>query len=92
MTGLRPLLRPRTVAAARPARVRSWIRSRSNWPSAPKIWKMSRPPGVVVSMASVSERNPTPRLDSAVTVSIKWGSERPSRSNFQTTSTSPSRT
>src|SRR3954463_10334213 len=36
MTGLRPLLRPRTVAAARPARVRSWIRSRSNWPSAPK--------------------------------------------------------
>jgi hypothetical protein len=25
----------------------------------------------VVSMASVSERNPTPRLDSAVTVSIK---------------------
>ncbi len=25
------------------------------------MWKMSRPPGVVVSMASVSERNPTPR-------------------------------
>src|SRR3954447_24591266 len=31
------------LAAARPARVRSWIRSRSSWPSAPKIWKMSRP-------------------------------------------------
>ncbi len=35
---------------------------------------------------------PTPRFASSVTVSIKWGSERPSRSSFHTTSTSPSRT
>ena len=34
-TGLRPPLRPRAAAATRPARVRSWIRSRSNCPRAP---------------------------------------------------------
>jgi hypothetical protein len=36
------------------------MRSRSNSPSAPNRWKTSRPPGVVVSMASASERKPTP--------------------------------
>jgi transposase len=35
---------------------------------------------------------PQPRCSSAVTVSIRCASERPSRSSFQTTSTSPSRT
>jgi hypothetical protein len=34
-TGLRPPRRPRAAAAERPARVRSRMRSRSNWPSAP---------------------------------------------------------
>ena len=61
-TGLRPPFRPRAAAAARPARVRSWMRSRSNCPSAPKRWNTSLPPGVVVSIASVRERNPTPRF------------------------------
>jgi hypothetical protein len=53
-------LRQRAAAAVNPALVRSRIKSRSNWPSAPNTWKMSRPPDVVVSMASVSERKPTP--------------------------------
>jgi DNA-directed RNA polymerase subunit beta' len=70
-----------------PALVRSRIRSRSNWPSAPNTWKMSRPPGVVVSMFSVNERKPTPRASSLPTVSIRCGRERPSRSSRQTTST-----
>ena len=60
--GFRPPFRPRAAAAVKPARVRSRIRSRSNCPSAPKRWKTSRPPGVVVSIASVIERNPTPKL------------------------------
>lgn len=34
-TGLRPPFRPRAAAAVNPALVRSRIRSRSNWPSAP---------------------------------------------------------
>ena len=50
------------IGALNPALVRSRIKSRSNWPSAPNTWKMSRPPGVVVSMLSVSDRKPTPRL------------------------------
>lgn len=55
-------LRPRAAAATRPARVRSRIRSRSNWPSAPKTWKISRPPGVVVSICSVAR----PQADAAL--------------------------
>jgi len=90
--GLRPPLRPRLAAAAIPALVRSRIRSRSNWPRAPKTWKISRPPGVVVSIASVSDRRPTPRASRAVTVSMRWVSDRPRRSSFQTTRTSSSRT
>src|SRR5208282_4716149 len=49
-------LAPRAAAAARPARVRSWMRSRSNCPRAAKRWNTSRPPGVVVSIASVRDR------------------------------------
>ena len=63
MTGLRPPFRPRAAAAARPARVRSRIRSRSNCPSAPNRWNTSRPPGVVLSIASVIERKPTPLFE-----------------------------
>src|SRR6266545_8004713 len=44
----RPPLRPRARAAANPALVRSWIRSRSNSASEAKIWKISLRPGVVV--------------------------------------------
>ncbi|VCX05042.1 hypothetical protein BANRA_05555 [Escherichia coli] len=69
-TGFRPPFLPRAAAAVNPALVRSRIKSRSNWPSAPNTWKMSRPPGVVVSMASVRERKPTPRASSAPIVSI----------------------
>ncbi len=70
-TGFRPPFLPRAAAAVNPALVRSRIKSRSNWPSAPNTWKMSRPPGVVVSMASVRERKPTPRASSAPIVSNK---------------------
>jgi hypothetical protein len=51
----------------------------------------SMPPGVVVSMFSVSERNPMPRAANSPTFSIRWLIERPSRSSFQTTSVSPGR-
>lgn len=44
-TGFRPPFLPRAAAAVNPALVRSRIKSRSNWPSAPNTWKMSRPPG-----------------------------------------------
>jgi len=57
--GLPPRL-PRARAAASPARVLSWIKARSNSASAPKIEKVSFPPGVVVSMDSVRLRSPTP--------------------------------
>src|SRR5271165_2425089 len=53
---------------------------------------MSRPPGVVVSIASVRERKLTPRASRAFTVSIRCGSERPRRSSFHTVRISPSRT
>src|SRR5262249_25242479 len=49
MAGRPPFL-PRARAAARPARVRSRMISRSNSARAPKTWKMSFPPLVVVSM------------------------------------------
>src|SRR5271163_1162384 len=88
-TGLRPPWRPRTAAASRPARVRSRMRSRPNCPSAPKIWKTSLPPGVVVSIASVSERKLTPRASRAFTVSIRCGNDRPRRSSFHTVRISP---
>jgi hypothetical protein len=50
----RPPSRPRARAAVRPAWVRSRMMSRSNSASAPKMWKMSFPPDVVVSIASIS--------------------------------------
>ena len=70
------------IGALNPALVRSRIKSRSNWPSAPNTWKMSRPPGVVVSMLSVSDRKPTPRASSAPIVSIRCGRGRPSRAGL----------
>lgn len=56
----RPPFRPRARAAASPARVRSRIRSRSNCARLPKMLNTSVPPGVLVSIDSVSERNCTP--------------------------------
>jgi HNH endonuclease len=50
--GLQPPLRPRARAEARPARVRSEMRSRSNSAREPKMPKTSLPAGVVVSIAA----------------------------------------
>jgi len=49
------------------------------------------PPGVVVSMDSCSDRNPTPRDSNPRTVSIRCGSERPSLSKRHTAKASPAR-
>ena len=68
-------------SATNPARVRSRIKSRSNWASAPNTWKMRRPPGVVVSIASVKDRRPAPFFSNWFTVSIRCGSERARRSS-----------
>ena len=87
--GLRPPLRPRARAAANPALVRSRIRLCSNSASAPKMWKMSFPPVLVVSMLSVSERNPTDRSSSLWIISTRFFNERPRRSSLQTIRVSP---
>lgn len=50
-------------------------------------WKMSSPPGMVASIASVSERKP-PRPFSRLTSCRRCGSDRPRRSSFQTARTS----
>ena len=55
-----PPCRPRTLAAAMPARVRSRMRHRSDSARAPKMWKTSLPPAVVVSICLVRERNQRP--------------------------------
>ena len=52
---------------------------------------MSRPAALSVSMASVSDRNATPRFCKSVSTATKCDSDRPSRSSFHTTSTSPAR-
>ena len=49
------------------------------------------PAGVVVSMASWRDRNPPPRSWSEFTTSIRSRRERPRRSSFHTTTTSPLR-
>jgi len=54
-------------------------------------WSSNRPPAVVVSMLSRSDRNPTPRSSSPVTTSIRCRNDRPSRSSRHTTSASPGR-
>ncbi len=78
----RPPVRPRARAAASPACVRSRMRSRSNSARAPKTWKISRPPGVEVSIASVRLRKATFRSFKARTVSMRWpqGSAEPVQS------------
>ena len=53
------------------------------------MWKINRPPGVVVSMDSVSDRNPTPLFSSSLTVSMRCGNERPNRSSRHTTRVLP---
>ena len=58
--GLRPTCRPAALAWAKPCRVRSRIMARSNSAKAPSMCIIMRPAGVVVSMASVSDRKPAP--------------------------------
>lgn len=60
--GWRPPRRPWARAARRPAWVRSRTSSRSNSANDPSICIIMRPEGVVLSMFSVSERNPAPTL------------------------------
>ena len=83
--------RPRARAAAGPAIVRSRIRSLSHSAGAPNKWKVSLPPGVPVSMLSVRDRNATPRRSRSLTTSIRWRSDRPSRSGLHTVTLSPTR-
>ena len=87
----RPPARPRARAAARPTAARSAISSRSNSASAAKMWNTSRPVLVVVSIPSCRDANATPRSASALTVSTRCRSDRPSRSSRHTTSVSPAR-
>jgi hypothetical protein len=51
--------------------------SRSNLARAPKMWKMSFPPDVVVSIASVIDLKPILRLSRPVIVSMRWGRDLP---------------
>ena len=67
----------RAMAEAKPAGVRPWTRPRSNWPSAPKRWKTSRPPGVAVSMAFVSDRDSPPRFGQVLQRMRRAGRPRP---------------
>src|SRR5690349_17736450 len=87
----RPPTRPSARAAARPAEVRSRIMARSNSAKAATICIIIRPADVVVSMSSVSERKPAPALPIRSMMCSTSLSERDSRSSFQTTTMSPSR-
>ena len=64
----------------------------SNSASAPKIWKISFPPEVVVSMFSERLLKPILRWSSFAMISIRSLSDLPSLSSRQTTRTSVART
>jgi hypothetical protein len=86
--GALPSFRPQALAATTTAWVRSLIvhvRTRRER----RRWKISRPSGIVVSIASMRIGSETPSASSLRAVLIKCGSERPRRSNVQTTSVSP---
>jgi hypothetical protein len=87
--GGRPPWRPRRLAAASPATTRSRVSARSYCANAPNSENSNSPWGVVVSICSVRDRNAIPRAFRSVTIVSRWGSERPSRSSFQTISVSP---
>ena len=48
-----------------------------------------RPPGMVVSMCSCTDLNPTSLASNSPMVSIRCDNDRPSRSNRHTTNVSP---
>ena len=83
--------RPSARATVRPADVRSRIMARSNSAKVPTICIIIRPAGVVVSMLSVTDRKPAPASAIRSIMCSKSFSERDSRSSFQTTTVSPSR-
>ena len=85
---LRPPIRPSALASASPALVRSRIIARSNSAKLPTICMIMQPPGVVVSMASVSDRNPAPAASMRSIKCRRSLSERVSRSSLQTTTVS----
>ena len=89
--GGRPPIRPRARLAANALRVRSLRSSTSNWPKDAKMWKISRPVAVVVSIFSCSDRRPIPRAWRLSTVVKSWRMDLASRSSRTTTSTSPDR-
>ena len=84
-------MRPCSLAAAKPARVRSTISSLSISARALITWKKKRPAAVLVSIESVRLRKFTPRACSSDTRVIRSRTLRPNLSSFQTTSTSPGR-
>ena len=88
--GLRPPLPPRARAAAKPDRVRSWIRRRSNYTRLEKMLNFNSPEAVDVSTAPPeSDQKPMPLPSSSSTRLTKCDIERPRRSSRHTTSVSP---
>ena len=83
--GGRPPTRPRARLAAKAIRVRSRRSSTSNCPRAAKMWRISRPVALVVSMFSCSERRPMPRAAKVSTVDRSWRIDRARRSSRATT-------
>ena len=65
---------------------------RSNSAKAPVIWNISRPAGVVVSMFSVTDRNPAPALPIRSMMCSTSFKERDRRSSFHTTTVRPTET
>lgn len=88
--GVIEFIRPSALAAASPADVRSQIIARSNSAKAPTICIIIRPAGVVVSMFSVTDRNPAPALPIRSMMCSTSFKERDRRSSFHTTTVSPS--
>ena len=84
--GFCPPVLPRARAAARPSRVRSDIRACSNSAIEPRIWKNMRPMAVDVSMPWSRTTRSTPRACSVLDKSMRFSSDRPSRSSLVTTS------
>jgi len=84
--GGRPPVRPRALAAVRPATVLSRIRLRSNSASAAKTWKTRRPAGETVSIFSVSDPKLILRRSRSATRPTRSARFRPRRSNRHTTS------
>jgi len=65
------------------------IRLRSNSARTPIICHIARPVGISVSIASVRDRNFTPRCFKSSSIVIRLRKLRPNRSSFQTVSVSP---